>query len=161
MSNHGEEVPMHTRMRKAMTQKRLTLKTLEARIDTLVERIDGLDFGIASNIETDLLGKIEDLREDLKFRLALVEDGLGGAQWKTQEGHARWIAILTTQHLESIQAGGFSKGAIYVHIADELARRKIDREYRQGKRTLSGPKPKLGLFTRLRTAFRVLVRGRV
>jgi len=84
--------------------------------------------------QQQMLHQLEGIRQSSLANMDRVTTGLGGTMWRTQEGHSRWIAVLTTQHLESILRGGFGTPKSRDDIRVELKRRQIDREYREGER---------------------------
>lgn len=128
-----------------MTEKRLTIKHLDSRIralskkltneicdinvrqDDLRKRLDGLEYREGDGAQAERVNI-------LRSRIKQMEEGLGGTMWRTQQGHARWLAILTTPHLENIQKGGFARGPTATLVAEELGRRATDRDFRSGQR---------------------------
>lgn len=76
-------------------------------------------------------------------RCASIESGLGGAQWKAQGQPARWITLLSTQHLKNILAGNFPEfESTKMKIAAEIARRAQDTTSRAAEKVSPAETPR-------------------
>lgn len=98
----------------------------KARYDSLLRRL---------NQETDIR---RTMGSDLERRINKLTEAIGGAIWRTQEGHARGIAFLSTEHLKNVVAhldGRFEGPAnpAYLAAQEELLRRSIDERYRKAE----------------------------
>jgi len=80
--------------------------------------------------------------EHVESEVARIIEGLGGVLWKDVRGRKRWIATLSTGHLQSIMDGGFAKREDTRHmIQSELERRRIDADYRRATKEAQLGKP--------------------
>jgi len=68
--------------------------------------------------------------EHVGRRFDAIYEGLGGQIWRTQAGHARFLAILSSEHLENIKLWPGSNAKV-IHLCNqELERRRIDLQFR-------------------------------
>jgi hypothetical protein len=86
--------------------------------------------------------------EALEEKMRQTQEGLGGAVWRTQQGHARFIALLSTQHLKNILAWPRVSDRIKNLVEAELGRREVDAQFRKEEcsNTFQGPL-KVALFS--------------
>lgn len=76
-------------------------------------------------------GNDRDNLDYLKKRVDAIYEGLGGLIWRTQAGHTRFLAILSSEHLENIKLWP-SATPQAIHLCNkELERRRIDAEFRR------------------------------
>lgn len=119
-----------------------TTTGLGQRVDTANEALRSLNHVVGAHGED--IARLRDLYDKLTL-------GLGGSTWTTMNGHTRWIALLTTPHLENLLRG-WAKGSTRANIEEELERRRIDRFFRQGKLLPESPQEmadrKFGRFPR-------------
>ena len=120
---------------KALKKKK---STLEKRLETLEARVRELQSELY--ITTDArLDEAEKNVKGLQVHLADVKEGLGGAIWRTQQGHARFIALLSMSHLRNLAAWDRTPDDIRAKVKLEIQRREIDVAFRQAGVPASQP----------------------
>jgi len=121
---------------KALKKKKKS--TLEKRLETLEARVRELQSELY--ITTDArLDEAEKNVKGLQVHLADVKEGLGGAIWRTQQGHARFIALLSMSHLRNLAAWDRTPDNIRAKVKLEIQRREIDVAFRQAGVPASQP----------------------
>jgi len=112
---------MDEKLAKTMTE----VADLRTRLDFQIGVVEQL---MAANARHETLGqKIKDLHKETKT----IGMAMGGAIWKTQHGHMRFISLLSTGHLCGIQDLGLADDYVNKCVVEELERRQIDSEYRE------------------------------
>lgn len=116
------------------------LQELEAKIELLASATDRTE--AQGRRHEELIAALERgfhrVESFTKSRYDDVMEGLGGAIWRTQAGHARFLAVLSTQHLENIIKWPSSSSDMKAKCRAELNRRAIDRSFREQERSTPG-----------------------
>lgn len=129
------EQRMHANRHEDEKIKQTVLGILESNAEEAGLKVEQADLmGELSTQMDDLQSELKGIRQKSIDNMHKVTEGLGGVTWGTQEGHVRWIGLLTTPHLENVIKGGFGGSRARRKIEAELKRRRIDREYREGAR---------------------------
>lgn len=109
----------------------------------LTAKVSQLDLDLARERQTiaSLTDRIGELYDHFDKKVQTIYEGMGGAIWRTQAGHARFVALLSTPHLENVIAWERSSEFIKERCTDEIKRRNIDLSFRLSDK-LAAPKSK-------------------
>lgn len=116
------EAPELTAPRTGKTSAMIEIEALKRQLGIL--KAEGRERGV--------MGRRREVRvESLHRKVDAVIEAIGGAIWRTQQGHARGLALLSTEHLENLLAWPSTSEPVREKVASELERRLIDTKFRE------------------------------
>jgi len=111
-------------------------KELLAQLQRLARRVESLETKL-DNTMVNFAREAEHTHRTFER----ITEGMGGVVWRTKAGHARFIALLSTEHLHNIMLWPNATERVKLLCAAELKRRTLDDQWRRKERAAKRKKP--------------------